>query len=118
MASVGKVKVLDAQAFTGNGNGNSVSLGGKTEDFIAWLNVTAIGAGTSLVVTLQHSPDNTNWVTLVAFTAKTATGTEHKDQAGFAVAGANVFPNVRANLAFTGGTTTATVTCELYFDHK
>lgn len=119
MASVGKKKILDAQAFTGNGTGNAVSLDGKTDNFIAFLNPSALGAGTSLVVTLQHSPNGTNWFTLVAFTAVTVAGTvESKDQAQFATAFQNVYPNVRASLAFTGGTTTATVTLELYYDQK
>lgn len=118
MASVGKVKILDAQAFTGNGTGNAVSLSGKTDQFIAFLNVSALGAGTSLVVTIQHSPDRTNWLTLGAFGAKVATGVDQLPQQSFTVANSHVFPNLRASLAFTGGVTTATVTLEMYYDMK
>lgn len=118
MASVGKLRILDAQAFTGNGNGSSFAIGGKTEQFIGYLNVTAIGAGTSLVVTIQHSPNNTDWFALGAFAARTTVGTNHLPQQSFTIANSHVFPLVRASLAFTGGTTTATVTCELYYDMK
>jgi len=118
MASVQKKKVLDAQAFTADGNGSAVSVDGKTENFIAFLNISALGAGTSLVVTLQHSPNGTNWFTLVAFTAAVAVGVESKDQAQFATPFQNVYPNLRANLDFTGGVTTGTVTLEIFYDSK
>lgn len=118
MAAVGKVQLLNATAFTGNGTGNAVSIGGKTDQFIAFLNITALGAGTSLVVTIQHSPNGTNWLTLGAFSAKTGTGTDQLPQGSFTVANSPVFPNLRASLAFTGGTTTATVTLEMYYDVK
>jgi hypothetical protein len=118
MAAVGKVQLLNATAFTGNGTGNAVSIGGKTDQFIAFLNVSAIGGGTSLVVTIQHSPDRTNWLTLGAFSAKTTTGVDQLPQQSFTIANSHVFPNLRASLAFTGGTTTATVTLEMYYDMK
>ncbi len=118
MAAVGKLRILNAQAFTGNGSGSAFSLNGKTDQFIGFLNVTAIGAGTSLVVTIEHSPDASNWFALGAFAARTTTGANHLPQQSFTIANSHVFPNVRATLAFTGGTTTATVTCELYFDAK
>jgi len=116
MASVAKIKLMDGQALSGDTTGSALSLGPRSDNFIAFLNVSAIGAGTSLVVTVQHSPNNSTWFTLVAFTAATATGSESKDQAQFATAFQNVYPNVRAFADFTGGTTTATVDCHLYFD--
>ena len=118
MAATGKLRVVNAQAFTGNGTTTAVSVNGKTDQFVAFLNVTAIGAGTSLVVTLQHSPDNSNWFTLCTFAAKTATGVEIIPQGSFTSANSPVLPNVRASLAFTGGTTTATVSVELMHDVK
>lgn len=118
MASIAKKALATAQAFSGNANTNAVSLDARTDGYIAFLNVTALGAATSLVVTVQHSPDNSNWFTLVAFTAAVAVGAQIKDAASFATAFASVFPNVRINLAFTGGVTTATLTCELYYDPR
>ena len=44
-----------------------------------YLNVTAVSGTTpSMTVTIQDSPDGTNWYTLVAFTAATATTSEVK----------------------------------------
>mgnify|MGYP006921297841 CR=1 FL=1 len=118
MASIAKKALATAEAFTGNATTSAVSLDARTDDYILFMNITALGAATSLVVTVQHSPDGTNWFTLVAFTAAVATGTQIRDQASFATAGANIFPNMRLSLAFTGGATTATLTCELYYDPR
>ncbi len=116
MASVAKTVLTTAQAFTGNGTTTAVSLGPKTDKFLLFLNVTAIGAGTSLVVTLQHSPNGSDFFAVVPSSAFTATGVQSLSQQSFTVAGSGLYPWVRLSLVFTGGTTTATITGELYYD--
>lgn len=74
----------------------------------AVLTLSAIGAGTSLVVKIQHSADNTNWFDLATFAAKTATGSE---LINVTVA---VLPYLRSVHTFTGGTTTCTSTVDLW----
>lgn len=81
---------------------------GATPPFMAFLNLSAIGGGTSLVVKLQHSPDGVNWIDLVTFAAKTAVGVE-----AVAITGP-VFPNLRVFPTFTGGTLTGTAEVSLF----
>lgn len=116
MASVAKTVLASAQAFTGNGQTTGVSLGARTDKFVCYLDVSALGAATSLVVTLQHSPNGSDWFNVVPFTAAVATGKQVIPQSGFTSANSPLLPWVRASLVFTGGTTTATITCELYYD--
>ncbi len=117
MASVAKKTLFNAQAVSGASTTSSVlSLDGRTDNFIAFLNATALGAGTTLSAKIQHSPNNSNWFDLVSFTATNVVAAESKDQASFGVAFQNVYPNIRAIAALAGGTTTATLTVELYYD--
>ena len=113
MASVNKLDLASAKALSGSGTTNEnakASELGQTR-LVGWLNVTAIGGTSpSLTVTIQHSADNSNFVTLQAFTAKTATGVEAIQIS------ANCLPYVRASAALSGTTPTATYTCYLWFD--
>jgi hypothetical protein len=85
-----------------SGNGTTVEVGAKGT-LLLDLTVSALGAGTTLTVTVYTSKDGTTWRSLGAFTDATATGTERKS-----------FPGcdryARACWALAGGTTTATYT--------
>jgi hypothetical protein len=71
--------------------------------YICSIIASAVGAGTSLVVKIQHSPDNgTTWFDVVSFTAVTAAGSELKTVT------TPILPLVRTLHTFTGGTTTST----------
>ena len=115
MAAVARLKLIQS-ALTDSATGTSYSLGGRANSFAAWLNVSACHASTTVNAKLQHSPDGTNWIDLVSFTAIAGTtGTEAKYQASFTGAGV-VFPNVRAVVTLAGATKSATVLVALYFD--
>lgn len=101
--------------FKGNFTGNdasektSVQWPGVVPPFAAFLKVSALGAGTALVMKIQHSPDNgVTWLDLVTFASKNAIGTEMISVAG------GFFPTLRVLPTFTGGTTTATVEISLH----
>jgi hypothetical protein len=83
-----------------SGDGTTVEVGTKGT-LLLDLTVSALGAGTTLTVTVYTSKDATTWRSLGAFTAANATGAERKS-----------FPGcdryARANWALAGGTTTAT----------
>jgi len=111
MASVNKLS-LSSGAISGDTNGTSYSLEGLQVDYAGLLNVSALGAGTSLVVKIQTSPDNSTWLDWVTFTAKTATGAEVIRTTTFGMT------YVRAVFAFTGGTKTCTATVDLYYDKR
>lgn len=111
MASVNKLN-LSSGAVSGDTNGSSFTLEGLQVDYAGLLNVSAIGAGTSLVVKIQVSPDNSTWIDWVTFTAKTTTGAEVIRTTTFGMT------YVRAIFDFTGGTTTATASVDLYYDKR
>lgn len=94
---------LIAEAATGNGtavdNAAATSNGG-----VGTLHVPAIaGAAPSVVVTLEHSTDNSTWVTLVTFVASTVANTAQRIEVA---AGTTVRRYLRAVRTF-GGTTTS-----------
>lgn len=77
------VLLHDLTARTTDGNGTAVdnaasSAGGG----VASLHVTAFSGLTSNVITIQHSPDNSAWATLITFTTVTATTWERKTITG------------------------------------
>lgn len=111
MASVNKLN-LSSGALSGDTNGSSFTLEGLQVDYAGLLNVSAIGAGTSLVVKIQTSPDNSTWIDWITFTAKTTTGAEVIRATTFGMT------YVRAVFDFTGGTTTATASVDLYYDKR
>lgn len=108
MALSEKVVILSG-AISGDGNSAQVSLpnAGAGESYYLSAVASAVGAGTSLVVKLQHSPDGgTTWFD-VASGALTAV-TPGSPAQGLAIQ-SGLLPVVRVNYDFTGGTTTATL---------
>ncbi len=95
------LSLADSKAVSGaSGEGTAVEVGAKGT-LLLDLDVTAIGAGTTLTVTIKTSKDGTTWRTLAAFTGATSTGTERKSFAG-------CDRYARADWALNAGTTTAT----------
>lgn len=111
MASVNKL-TLSSGAVSGDTNGSSYTLEGLQVDYAGLLNVSALGAGTSLVVKIQTSPDNSTWIDWITFAAKVATGAEVIRATTFGMT------YVRAIFDFTGGTTTCTASVDLYYDKR
>jgi len=116
MASTAILRVLDATALTATTTTRSKSLSQSDDDFIAWLNVSANDGGTTVDVVLEHSPDGINFITFATFAQiANTTGTEAILGSSFAVANQPLFPSIRAVVTL-GGTNSATVTVQLYFD--
>ncbi len=112
MASVNR-KLIYSGSLSGNLSGSEpVSIENLDVDPLLFIAATAVGAATSLVVKVQHSPDGTNWYDLVSFTALTAAGAELK------VPTTAVLGRLRISAAFTGGTTTATLAVTLHSRHE
>ena len=82
------------------GEGDVVEVGAKGT-LLLDLTSTAIGAGSTLTVTVMTSKDKTTWRTLAAFAGQVAPGTERKSFAG-------CDRYARADYALAGGVLTAT----------
>ena len=111
MSCVDKLNVQSG-AVSGNTNASPVyfARGCVAPPYVAVATLSALGAGTSLVVKLQHSADGTTWFDLgSAFAAQTTTGAKAIDLA------VNVLPQIRAVFTFTGGTTTCTSSIDLWY---
>lgn len=120
MASVGKILVYSGPIAGASGTTSVTSLDALTTDFIPTIQVSALGAGTALAATLQHSPDGVYWDDVAALET-TAGG------ASLAVPGillkqllntTPIYGNVRFSWTLTGGTTTATAIFSVYYDKK
>lgn len=95
-------------ALTTTGPSSPTGSGGF-HDFVAYLNVTAVGGTSpSATIKLQDSPDGVTWydVPAAAFTAATAVGTQR-------LAVSNLGPVVRAYATVTGTTPSVTVSLTL-----
>ncbi len=100
------VKALAAVSGNGNTESDYLDLGAAgAAGANVYMSCTAIGAGTSLVITLEDSADHVSWADHTVMTALTAIGAEKKVATDLTV---NQY--VAAKHAFTGGTTTATYT--------
>jgi hypothetical protein len=108
MAASNKLS-LASGSLTATETGEAKSLPNGAKGFIAYLSATAVAIST-LDVTIQHSPDKTNWYNVVSFTQLAAPGNEIKQHANFTVANMNLFPNLRAVRTLGAG---ATVTAEV-----
>lgn len=120
MSSVNKV-VAQIGAISGaSGSTQAFSLEMFATDLIPTVEVSALGAGTSLAVSFQHSPDKVNWKTVA--TLETVSGGSSLAATGILlkelVNTAPVYGNVRFSWTLTGGTTTATATFSVYHDKR
>jgi hypothetical protein len=107
------VITLVSTALTASNTSEKQSISSSTDSFLGWIDVSVNDGATTVAAKLQHSPDGTNWVDLVAFTnVVNTTGTEVKAITG------SVFGHVRSVVTLTG-TPSATVKVQLWFDaHK
>lgn len=112
MASVSDRKLVDDETLSGAGPhvGSAVSTEQWMDELIAVCTCTN-AAGNTADVTVQHSPDGTNWHTLA--TIPTVTG---NDQEIVAITAASL-PRVRASTTL-GGAQLADVTVQLFFSKK
>ena len=120
MASVGKIIVYSGSVSGASGATSPMSLDALTTDFIPTVQVSALGAGTALAATLQHSPDGVYWDDVVAL--ENVSGGASLSAAGILlkqISNTNpVYGNVRFTWTLTGGTTTATAIFSVYCDKK
>lgn len=94
---------LSADVATGNGTAVD-NAAATTNGGVGTLHVTAIaGAAPSVVITIEHSTDNSTWITLVTFVASTTANTAQRIEVA---AGTTVRRYLRAVRTF-GGTTTS-----------
>jgi hypothetical protein len=95
------ISLADAKSVSGaSGEGDAIEVGARGT-LLLDLTVSALGAGTTLTVTVKTSAEGTTWRTIAAFTAATDAGTERKSFAG-------CDRYARADWALSNGTTTAT----------
>jgi hypothetical protein len=111
MASVQKIDLYSASV-TANASGSAVSLDSLQTDFVAYLNVSALGAGTTATVKVERSPNGSDWFDWITFTGAAAVGKQIKD------ATAPGLSYARASVTFVGGATTATLAVTLHCDKK
>lgn len=111
MAAVQKIQVHSG-AVSGNTSGAAISLEGLQTDFVGYLDVSALGAGTTATIKVERSPNGSDWFDWISFSAAAATGKQIKD------ATAPGLSYARMTVSFVGGTTTATISVSLHYDKK
>lgn len=98
-------RVLRALAAGGTSPGTAYNSGaGSANGGAAYLLCTALSAGATLTVTIEHAPDGLDWEALVVMTALTAVGSEVKAVAPETA----VNQYLRVTWTLTGDTPTAT----------
>jgi hypothetical protein len=110
MATSSKETLVNGAISGATTNTDRKQLAARCHSFLGWLNLTAIGAGSTLNAKIQHSVDGENWTDLVSFAALAAPGTELKTIT------APVGHQVRGVLALAGGVLTGTAKLEIWFD--
>jgi hypothetical protein len=103
--------VLFSGSISGNGQTPAIAIpsSGAAQNYFLSAIASAVGAGTSLVLKLQHSPDGgTTWFDVDSLTAVTPSALAQ----GKAI-NTGLLPKVRVDYAFTGGTTTSTLVIAL-----
>ena len=107
MASVGK-RVLDsARVVNATVSSDAIALENPFFEFVAYLKAEATAGGTSIAVSIEHSPNGVDWFTVGSFTAVAGNGVQELQITKW------MFPQVRAHYVRTSGN--STLTCELYF---
>lgn len=114
MASISK-KVLLNQNVTADTLSSVVTLNARNKHFIGFLKISDFVSG-QFDVTIEHSPNGTDWFTLMTFTAAITSNKIDKvyptDYSFF-----GCFGHVRANVNTTGATN-GDVLVELHYDEK
>lgn len=119
MASIGKLSLNNGSISGASTLTEPKSLGENSTQFVAYLKVTALGAGTTLTAKIQHSPNGDDWYDVASFAAVPAASaptSEVIDWGDFTQPQMGLFPKIRGSLALAGGTTTGTVQLDLWFD--
>lgn len=111
MAAVQKISIHSG-AVSGNTSGAAVSLEGLQTDYVGFVDVSALGAGTTATIKIERSPNGSDWFDWISFSAVSAVGKQIKD------ATAPGLSYARMLVSFVGGTTTATITLSLHYDKK
>lgn len=88
----------------------------------AWCNFYATlfadyTAGTSLDVSLEHSPDGTNWITNIAAFSQVTTSDSTQGLAVLSATVPNLLPFVRAKLVTVGGSVDYDVDLRLWYEN-
>lgn len=120
MACQEALTLINGATITETGAGSSVSPSPRKNKWAAYLSVGEVtGTNPTLDVTIQHSVDGTNWVTLIAMTqVTTSSAVEHKFASSATDYLKPILPYVRASYVV-GGTdepTFAAVTVKLLVD--
>lgn len=110
MASVSKIDLSLGSISGASGSSGTIVLEQLTVDHVLFLDITALGVGTTLAINVMSSPDGTNFAQ-VATTSKTSTGKS-------VLAVSNVMSHVKLDWTLTSGTTTATVGASLCYDKR
>lgn len=120
MASVAKALAQSGAVSGGSGTSAVLSLEQLTTDFIPTVQVSALGAGTSLAVTFQQSPDGTYWDDVATLQTPAGAGTLAAPGILFSqLSNATpIYGLVRFSWTLTGGTQTATATFSVYHDKR
>lgn len=120
MASVAKAISQTGEISGGSGTSAVLSLEQLTTDFIPTVQVTALGAGTTLAVIFQHSPDGTYWDDVA--TLQTPAGASSTSAVGILFSQlpntAPLYGLVRFSWTLTAGAQTATATFSVYYDKR
>lgn len=120
MASVNKAVAQTGAISGASGTSSVLALEMLATDLIPTVEVSALGAGTALAVTFQHSPDKTSWKTIA--TLETVAGAGSLAAIGVMfkeiVNTTPVYGNVRFSWTLTGGTTTATAIFSVFYDKR
>ena len=120
MSSVNKALVYSGSISGASGATAAIGLEALTTDFIPTVQVSALGAGTALAVTLQHSPEGTYWDDVA--TLETAAGAGSLSAVGILLKQlpntTPLYGNVRFSWTLTAGTTTATAIFSVYYDKR
>lgn len=112
MALSENVQIWVNRSLTGTVNGDAVSIDQlKRGPYFFFAKATALGAGTSLVIKLQHSPDNgTTWIDVTGGALSALTGVGNQS----VLITSEILGLVRPVATFTGGTTTGIVDVSLH----
>lgn len=120
MASVNKAVAFSGSISGASGVSAALSLEALATDLIPTVQVSALGAGTALAVTFQHSPDGVYWKDVQAL--QTVSGNGTLTTVGIMLRElANTTPvygNVRFSWTLNSGTTTATAIFSVYHDKR
>lgn len=111
MASVSKYAVTLGALSGASGSADKISLEQFTVDHVLALQVSALGAGTTLAISVKSSPDGTNFAEIATLAGVVTTGLK-------LITVPAPLSFVRVDWTLTGGVQTATVSGALCYDKR